>query len=222
MCLSRFSELSGSSLPLLGISANIFAVLSKSKHPLYNIWRGMHYRCSNPNARYWKRYGGRGIKVCQEWSDFYQFVSDIGPRPSLKHSLDRIDNEGDYTPKNCRWATRKEQQRNQSVTRWVSIQGKRYKACDLSEISGLKTDSIIERAALGLTYDQVVDPKKRIYLPGLALGGSANGKKQRQKTHCPKGHSYEDAIITRQGWRRCRQCFYEKERRRLVRRKCNP
>lgn len=192
---------------------------AKSKNPVYNVWKGMHYRCANPNFRQWARYGGRGIKVCAEWADFDRFVLDMGPRPSPRHSLDRIDNDGDYTPDNCRWATRKEQQRNQAVTRWIAIDGQQFRAADLADVAGRKTDTIIQRAKSGLPYDEVVTAEHRRDLSGLALGGVANGERQRAKTHCPKGHSYDDAIITKKGWRRCRRCFYDREKQRLAKKR---
>jgi hypothetical protein len=80
--------------------------------PEYAIWRTMRQRCSNPNSQRWKDYGGRGIRVCDEWNSFAVFFSHIGPRPSLNHSIDRINNDGHYEPGNVRWATDFEQQQN--------------------------------------------------------------------------------------------------------------
>lgn len=81
--------------------------------PEYKVWTGMKQRCLNPNAYGYKHWGGRGIKVCDKWLTFEGFIEDMGKRPSDKHSIDRINNDGNYEKLNCRWATRKEQSENQ-------------------------------------------------------------------------------------------------------------
>lgn len=84
-----------------------------TKTPEYRAWHSMKQRCLNPNCSRWDKYGGRGIAICQIWLDSFEaFLADMGPRPSQDHSIDRVDNDGDYEPGNCRWATRSEQQRN--------------------------------------------------------------------------------------------------------------
>ena len=88
-------------------------VPGQSKHPLHMTWCAMKGRCSNPNNKAYKNYGGRGITVCDRWANSFQaFIADMGPKPSPDHSIDRIDNDGDYTPTNCRWATALEQRHN--------------------------------------------------------------------------------------------------------------
>lgn len=186
------------------------------KHPLYSVWASMKDRCRNPNNKHHSRYGGRGISVCDRWlapkTGFVRFLVDMGPRPN-GYTLDRIDNDGNYTPQNCRWAARSTQQRNQSASRKIVIAGEEFIAADLAEVSGLKVDTIIARSDQGLRLEDVIDPERRIDTSGLALGAHASGEKRRDKTHCKNGHEYtpENTYITPNGWRNCRICHQQRE-----------
>lgn len=90
----------------------------------YKIWQGMLRRCNNKNYRGYKDYGGRGIKVCERWRKFENFLADMGRRPANK-TLDRTDNDGDYSPDNCRWATASEQNSNRRSNRYLLINGEK-------------------------------------------------------------------------------------------------
>lgn len=112
-------------------SCGCYRKRSKTKHgmkgtPEYKVWKGINARCNNPNGAGWANYGGRGISVCQRWSGehgFSNFISDMGLRPSDKHTIDRIDNNGNYEPKNCRWATRSQQMMNTRKSRMMTFDG---------------------------------------------------------------------------------------------------
>lgn len=187
----------------------------KNPHPLYGIWQGMRRRCLTPTFRQWDDYGGRGITICKEWDSFARFATDMGPKPAGM-SLDRKDNDLGYSPENCRWATKTDQQRNQRKTIFVTIEGVRYKAVELSDTSGWKTDTIVARAKMGLSYAEVMSSKKMVFVDGLKLGAMANGAAKRAKIHCKNGHEFtpDNTRITKEGWRNCRKCAAIKEARR--------
>ncbi len=88
-------------------------------------WVHMRQRCENPNARFYPRYGGRGIKVCERWQSFENFYADMGSRPSEAYSLERKNNDGHYEPTNCVWATLSEQNSNKVNNHYVDYKGQR-------------------------------------------------------------------------------------------------
>lgn len=184
----------------------------KNPHPLYSVWHGMRRRCLTPTYKQWSDYGGRGIKICSRWDSFPAFVEDMGPRPE-GYSLDRIDNDGDYSPDNCRWADRKTQQRNRRNAVHVLIEGKQYRALYLARIAGVKTDTVLERVARGLPLTKVIAREKLHNVSGLALGGRASGAKKRAKTNCRNGHSFSEGNtgLTKEGYRYCKRCHADRE-----------
>jgi hypothetical protein len=113
--------------------------------PGYNNWQAMLERCRNPKKESWAHYGGRGIKVCDRWQDFGKFIEDMGERPSPEYSLERINNDGNYEPKNCRWATWTEQARNQRQTMYATVDGEKKTLKEWSEITGIKYGTIYMR-----------------------------------------------------------------------------
>jgi hypothetical protein len=98
--------------------------------PEYRVWCGIHRRCNDKKDGAFKNYGGRGITVCKRWDNFSKFFADMGERPSAKHTIERIDNDNGYFPKNCEWATRKAQCRNRRISRYYKIHGERLYVVD--------------------------------------------------------------------------------------------
>lgn len=129
--------------------------------PIHNIWMGMRDRCSNPNRHEYHHYGGRGIKVCERWQTFENFLADMGERPSAKHGVDRIDTNGDYEPGNCRWATQAEQLRNTRRTRWLIYEGKQWCAAELARHLGIKPRTLFGRLGAGWPPERWAQPPSR-------------------------------------------------------------
>lgn len=128
--------------------------MSRVKHgkwgsPEYQVWAAMRQRCSNPNNAKFHHYGGRGIAVCERWTQFEHFYSDMGARPSTHHSLERVNNDGNYEPLNCRWATAVEQARNTRRNRWLTFGGQTQTLSTWAKQLEL-SDARRVKAALGL------------------------------------------------------------------------
>ena len=187
----------------------------KNPPKLYACWQAMKHRCYNKKHPSYNHYGGRGITVCDEWiHDFSAFERSIGERPKGM-TLDRIDNDKGYNPDNCKWSTKKEQQRNQQVTRKITINGVEHIAADLADIAGIKTDTIVSRFNRGLPVNKILSKDKLLNLTGLSFGGKANGKQQRAKTHCKHGHEFSsENTYFHNGYRSCRKCSAIREQNR--------
>lgn len=128
-----------------------------SKSAEYNAFLNMIDRCENKNYHNYEKYGGRGITVCKEWRhSFDRFYADMGPRPSKDHSLDRINNDGNYEPGNCRWATRIEQLSNRSVTMFAEVDGAMVPVSELARQAGMKYETLAMRLKLGWSIEDAM------------------------------------------------------------------
>lgn len=116
----------------------------------------MRQRCNNPNNAGYSNYGGRGITVCARWDRFETFLEDMGPRPSLLHSLDRIDNDGSYTPENCRWALQKIQGNNQRRNRVLTYEGRSQTIAQWAQERKWREGIIHGRLALGWSVEKTL------------------------------------------------------------------
>jgi hypothetical protein len=111
----------------------------------YGCWNNMRLRCTNPNDKVFKHYGGRGISVCERWESFENFIADMGKRPSAAHSIEREDVNGNYTPDNCVWATQREQARNRRNTVYIEHEGVSRKLIEVAEETGEKYGTLLAR-----------------------------------------------------------------------------
>mgnify|MGYP001577400148 CR=1 FL=1 len=126
--------------------------------PTYTSWAQMNARCANKKSIGWHLYGGRGIKVCERWLDFSNFLADMGEKPEGK-TIDRINNDGKYEPNNCRWATRKEQALNRRSTRWLEHNGKRLSLRDWARETGVDESAIYWRLKNGWSVEKSLSRK---------------------------------------------------------------
>jgi hypothetical protein len=132
----------------------------------YRVWCWMKQRCYDPKCHAFNAYGGRGITVCERWlRDFPTFLADMGERPSPEHSIERNDVNGNYTPDNCRWATRVEQHRNKRNTRWLEAFGERRSIPEWAERTGLPMRLIVDRVAMGWEPEKALTYPKRPMSP---------------------------------------------------------
>ena len=134
--------------------------------PEYRCWVEMIRRCYNPQRRGFHNYGGRGIIVCDRWrNSFESFFADMGPRPSTRHSLDRMNNDGQYSPDNCRWATSRQQCRNTRANRLLAFGGTSRTLVEWSEHTAIPITTLHQRLAAKWTLERAlttpVRPKRR-------------------------------------------------------------
>lgn len=169
--------------------------------PEYRAWQMMRLRCLEPTNAAYPGYGGRGIKVCERWLNSVEaFVADMGPKPSPAHELDRENNDGHYEPGNCRWVTRKVNDRNRRSNRRVEYNGETKALAEWCEQLDLPVSTIRCRLAIGWTAEEAFTipiraklPKgqRRIYTrPCSDCGTQANGERCRP---CENRSRHRDA-----------------------------
>lgn len=154
--INRMRRSMRAGLRSLGIDPGV----APTSHPLFQVWRGMTRRCIDPRANQYADYGGRGIAVCERWRDFMLFVHDMQPgyRPGL--TLDRINNDEGYSPANCRWASRQEQNRNSRRNRIVETPQGPMALAAAAEAYGVSYSTISKRVKRGVPPDRLLIPSK--------------------------------------------------------------
>lgn len=160
-------------------SNNLRKTHGKSRNRVFKIWQGMKARCYNPNNKAYHEYGGRGIKLCDEWQDSTKFIEWAlangfdENKTGEECSIERIDVNGDYEPSNCTWVTKQRQARNKQNTRYATYNGKRMPIRDIADIVGISATNIIQRMdKYGWSeYDAIHTPV-----------GAINGKKSKNKS----------------------------------------
>lgn len=127
----------------------------------YNTWVNMRARCNNPNHPKFRRYGGRGIRVCERWDSFANFFADMGEKPSARHSIDRIDVHGDYCPENCKWSTDREQSCNRTNNKLITAHGETLTQSQWARRLGVHDSIIYSRLKNGWDPERAVsEPPK--------------------------------------------------------------
>lgn len=132
-----------------------------SRSPEYRVWASMIDRCKNLRGKRYANYGGRGISVCDRWMIFENFITDMGERPDVGYSIERKNNDGNYEPSNCRWATRKEQDYNKSSTIMLDYKGSKITTLEASQISGISPLRIRQRIFVGWPVDDAINKPQR-------------------------------------------------------------
>ena len=136
--------------------------------PEYRVWQGMRRRCQDKFVEAYACYGGRGIRVCERWSSFKNFLLDMGPRPSDSHQIDRIDNDGNYEPRNCRWVTAGTNSRNRRNSRILKHRGISTNMSNWAKFLRIRACTLAQRLTdgfgldLALGYRNLRDPDSKV------------------------------------------------------------
>lgn len=155
---------------------------------VYEIWKSMRQRCENLRAKDYANYGGRGIRVCERWNSFDVFADDMGPRPD-GYSIERLNNDGDYEPGNCRWASRVEQNNNRRNNHIVDLHGERMTITQAIRVTGSTVTSSTVSARLRSGWDL----SRALSLPPMAQSEVKRRYPNRGKTHCKRGHEFTES-----------------------------
>ena len=141
----------------------------------YFTWAGMVARCTNPGNSHFPHYGGRGIKVCERWQTFENFLADMGEKPGPRMSVERIDNSKGYSPENCRWATDAEQARNRRNNRHLTLGRKTQTMADWAEELGIHPATLSDRVRTGMTdQEALTSPVRRFNGKPLTYRGETH------------------------------------------------
>lgn len=172
--------------------------------PEYVVWNNMKQRCLNPNSPTYPHYGGRGITICDKWREsFDNFLNDMGFRPSKNHSIGRMNNDGPYSPDNCRWESLDEQSKNKRWTQYVDYEGKSVKLIDLCKEKGIKRGLVYGRLKKGWSIEDALNEPPKEHKNVVIYGVSKplyehlkfyNTKYSTYKYRVEKGWTPEKAI----------------------------
>ena len=169
-----------------------------SQTPVYQAWAALIQRCENPKHPHFNLWGGRGITVCPEWrASFEAFYADMGPKPSPLHSIDRIDNDGNYSKENCRWTTKDVNTSNQRRASFHDFRGEKITFKEARRITGLSKMQLRYRLKIGRTIESLVDPSIPYghglpnLLPSRESMPEPNGAKRKTPIHITSRISWD-------------------------------
>lgn len=147
-----------------GCAPKKYAGDGRSKTITYHSWRRMRERCLNPKHAKYMNYGGRGIRICERWMDYSAFLADMGKRPGLEYSIDRIDPDGNYEPGNCRWAIDRDQRINKRNSRYVAWEGRMRSLPELCRERAMDYSTVAARIyVLGWSPEKAIGEPIRAY-----------------------------------------------------------
>ena len=160
--ITRVSGVKGGKVKSCGCTRKLKSIARFKTHGLsnsitYSSWECMKARCINPHNKFYPNYGGRGIKVCDRWMKFENFLEDMGERPSKKYSIDRKDVNKDYCIDNCMWSDRYTQDRNRTNTVHLEYKGETYVLKDLARMFNLHYQTLQDRIKKGMSVEEALN-----------------------------------------------------------------